>query len=117
VSLLQFMDKVSERQALELLRYHAGWNLALHRQMGKELGFERTVLVYFRQRLLEHKQGRLVFDRVLAGLVGAGLVARRSQQRLDSTQMQGELSISLRGCAAPDRAAGRSSSLRLPVLG
>src|ERR1051325_5811086 len=59
VSLLQFMDKVSERQALELVRYHAGWNLALHRRMGQERGFDRTVLVYFRERLLEHKQGRL----------------------------------------------------------
>lgn len=91
VSLLQFMEKVSERQAVELLRYHAGWNLALHRSLGQEPGFDRTVLVYFRERLLKHKQGRLVFDRVLAGLVAAGLVARRSKQRLDSTQMDGLL--------------------------
>jgi hypothetical protein len=43
--------------------------------------------VYFRQRLLEHQQSRVVFDALLAGLEGRGLVKRRGQQRLDSTHI------------------------------
>ena len=34
VSLLQYLDGVPDRQAVELLRYHAGWNFALNRQLG-----------------------------------------------------------------------------------
>jgi transposase len=88
VGLLQFIDRVPDRQALELLHYHAGWNLALRRRLS-EPGFDRSVLSYFRERLLQHEQSRLVFDRVLQGLIRAGLIKRRSRQRLDSTQMWG----------------------------
>src|SRR5215208_6553481 len=31
VSLLQELDGVPDRQAVEMLRYHAGWNFALNR--------------------------------------------------------------------------------------
>src|SRR6266550_4352169 len=34
VSLLQELDGVPDRIALEMLRYHAGWNFALNRQLG-----------------------------------------------------------------------------------
>lgn len=90
VSLLQFMERVPDRQALELLRYHWGWNLALHRTLG-EPGFDRSVLSYFRERLAQHQQSGLLFDQILEGLEAAGLVQRRSKQRLDSTQMWGLL--------------------------
>ena len=46
-------------------------------------------LVYFRQRLLEHQQSRLVFDALLQGLEGQGLIQRRGKQRLDSTHILG----------------------------
>ena len=39
VCLLQFLDGVPDRQALECLRYHAGWNFALNRQLG-DAGFQ-----------------------------------------------------------------------------
>ena len=31
VSVLQYLDGVPDRQAVEMLRYHAGWNFALNR--------------------------------------------------------------------------------------
>src|SRR5438094_693796 len=34
VSLLQELDGVPDRVALEMLHYHAGWNFALNRQLG-----------------------------------------------------------------------------------
>ncbi|HVX57040.1 MAG TPA: transposase [Candidatus Saccharimonadales bacterium] len=88
VGLLQFLDRAPDRQAVELLRYHAGWNLALHRQLGAP-AFDRSVLSYFRDRLLEHEQSQVVFDQILKGLADSGLVARRNRQRLDSVQMWG----------------------------
>ena len=72
VSLLQYLDRVPDRQAVELMRYHWGWNLALHRHL-QEPGFDRSVLSYFRERLTEHAQSGLIFERILEGLVAAGV--------------------------------------------
>lgn len=89
-SLLQYLDGVPDRQAVELLRYHAGWNFALNRQLGDAV-FHPTSLVNFRHRVEEHKQSGLAFQTILEGLVEAGLVSRQSRQRLDSTQMLGRV--------------------------
>lgn len=86
VSILQFLDGEPDRAAVEMLRYHAGWNFALNRQLG-DPAFHPTTLVNFRQRLLDHKQSAVGFEAILDGLVEAGLVARQTRQRLDSTQM------------------------------
>jgi hypothetical protein len=90
-SLLQYLEAVPDRQAVDLLHYHAGWNFALNRQVGDEL-FHPTTLVNFRQRLLDHDLSTIGFEMVLEALVEAGLVARQSRQRLDSTQMFGRVS-------------------------
>lgn len=91
VSILQYLESMPDRQAVELLRYHAGWNFALNRQVGDEV-FHPTTLVNFRQRLLDHDLSAIGFETVLQGLMEAGLVARKSRQRLDSTQMFGRVS-------------------------
>ena len=91
VSLLQYLEAIPDRQAVELLRYHAGWNFALNRQLGDEM-FHPTTLVNFRQRLLDHDLSQLGFTAVMEALIEAGLVARQSRQRLDSTQMFGRVS-------------------------
>jgi len=90
VSILQEVDGVPDRQAVEMLRYHAGWNFALNQQLGEAV-FHPTSLVNFRRRLEEHKQSALAFTTILAALQEAGLVSRQSRQRLDSTQMFGRV--------------------------
>lgn len=89
-SVLQELDGVPDRQAVEMLRYHAGWNFALNRQLG-DPGFHPTSLVNFRQRLIEHQESALAFGTVLDALEKAGLVSRQCRQRLDSTQMFGRV--------------------------
>jgi len=91
ISLLQYLEAVPDRQAVEMLRYHAGWNFALNRHVGDEL-FHPTTLVNFRQRLLEHDLAALGFQAILEALLASGLVRRKSRQRLDSTQMFGRVS-------------------------
>jgi hypothetical protein len=91
VSLLQFLEGAPDRQAVDLLRYHAGWNFALNRQLGQPL-FHPTTLSYFRQRLIAHGLSQLVFASILDGLLAAGLVERRGAQRLDSMQIFGLVS-------------------------
>jgi len=90
VTLLQFLENAPDRQALELLRYHAGWAFALNRPLG-EGGFHPSVLVHFRRRLVEHQQAHLAFASILEALQQAGLVARQSKQRLDSMFVIGRL--------------------------
>ena len=91
VSLLQYLEGMPDRQAVEQLRYHAGWNFALNRCLGEQT-FHSTCLVNFRQRLIENEQSALIFRQVLGGLLAAGLVARQSKQRLDATQVFGLVS-------------------------
>jgi hypothetical protein len=88
VTLLQFMEKAPDRQAVERVRFHLGWKHALGLAVDYA-GFHPTSLVYFRQRLLEHGQTRCAFDAILQGLEGKGLVPRRGKQRLDSTHILG----------------------------
>ena len=91
VSLLQDLEGMPDRQAVEMLRYHAGWNFALNRQLGDQV-FHSTSLVNFRNRLQEHALSALGFQAVLDALAAAGVVSRHSRQRLDSTQMLGRVS-------------------------
>src|ERR1700740_2119941 len=53
VLIFQFLERVPDRQAVELVKYHLGWKLALNLKLS-EGGFHPTTLVYFRQRLIEH---------------------------------------------------------------
>ena len=103
---------LAQFQAVDLLHYHAGWNFALNRQVGDEL-FHATTPVNFRQRLLDHDLGTIGFALVLETLIEAGLVARQSRQRLDSTQMFGRVSRTARwrwvSIIPLCRRAGRSS--------
>jgi transposase len=88
VSVLQFMERVPDRQAMEHLAMHLGWKKALHRDLD-EAAYDPSLLTYFRDRLLAHEQGRLAFDTILDGLREVGLVSKRTRQRLDSTHVLG----------------------------
>ena len=91
VSLLQFMEKLPDRQATEMVREHLGWKYALDLEIDDE-GFHATSLVKFRNRLIENDKGKIVFDTVIDTLRDEGLVKKRSKQRLDSTHILGLVS-------------------------
>jgi hypothetical protein len=88
VTLLQFMEKVPDRAATEHGVYHLGWKYALDLELS-DGGFHPTVLVYFRDRLEEKGEERVVFDGIVELLVELGLVKRKGKQRLDSTHILG----------------------------
>lgn len=91
VCLLQYLEGVPDRQAIDMLRYHAGWNFALNRQLGDPL-FHATTLTRFRDRLEEHDLAAVGFKAILEGLIDSGLVKRRTNQRMDSTHVLGLVS-------------------------
>lgn len=88
VTLLQFMHKVPDAKAAELVRLHMGWKYALDLDIGYA-GFHPTSLVKFRDRLADGDRGRIGFDAMLKALRQAGLVKKSSPQRLDSTHILG----------------------------
>jgi transposase len=88
VLIFQFMERVPDRQAVEMVKYHLGWKLALNLKLGAD-GFHPTTLVHFRQRLLEAGKSGLAFGVVLRALEEEGFIAKRSRQRLDSTHILG----------------------------
>jgi hypothetical protein len=86
VLLLQFLDRVPDRQAAELLKYHLGWKLALNLDLSFQ-GVHPTTLSHFRDRLLAHGQGDLAMRLIGEGLQAAGWIQKRAKQRLDSTHV------------------------------
>src|SRR5271166_4380797 len=88
VLLFQFLERVPDRQAAEMVKYHLGWKLALNLKLGAD-GFHPTTLVHFRQRLLEAGKSDIAFRVVLKALEEEGFIAKRSRQRLDSTHILG----------------------------
>src|SRR5947209_8090607 len=64
VLVLQFLERLPDRQALEMVKYHLGWKLALNLEL-EETAFHPTVLVYFRQRLLAHAESMVAFGAIV----------------------------------------------------
>jgi hypothetical protein len=88
VLIFQFLERVPDRQAAELVKYHLGWKLALNLDLNFK-GMHHTSLSYFRERLLAKGKAELGMRIVIEGLQAAGLVRKRSKQRLDSTHIVG----------------------------
>jgi len=92
VLVLQFVLRVPDRQAAEAVQYDQRWRLALHLD-ARDVVFDPSLLVVFRDRLVGSEQEGLAFEAVLDYLVEHGWVPKRSRQRLDSTHVRGLLSV------------------------
>jgi hypothetical protein len=91
VLILQYMERLPDRQAAESCTYDLRWKLALGME-ADETAFHPTSLVYFRRRLLAHGLVAAAFDAVRAALRQAGYLKVRKAQRLDSTHVLGLVS-------------------------
>lgn len=88
VLLLQFMERMPDRQAVEACNFDLRWKLALGME-ADERAFHSTSLVRFRERLLDHGLERLGFEAVLQIMRTAGYLPKHTRQRLDSTHIIG----------------------------
>jgi len=87
--LLQFYDKVSDREAENRARYDLRWKLALGISIA-ESGFHFSALSRFRARLLLHQKERIAFEEILNAAIAKGLLPGScSKQIMDSTYMLG----------------------------
>ncbi|MEV0698227.1 IS1182 family transposase [Saccharopolyspora sp. NPDC050389] len=86
VSLLQFCEGLSDRQAAHAVRARIDWKYALGLGLA-DPGFDFSVLSEFRARLIEGGLERRVLDAVLEAARAAGLLAAGKRQRSDSTHV------------------------------
>ena len=86
VTVMQFMEGLTDRQAAEAVRSRIDWKYALGLRL-TDAGFHYSILSPFRDRLLGGGAEAQLFDRVLERLKERGLVKKRGQQRTDSTHV------------------------------
>lgn len=88
VLLLQYREDLSDERAMESVRLHLGWKVALGLAIDHP-GFHPTTLVKFRARLLLHGKERLALERSLELAAELGLLEGPVEQIVDSTPMLG----------------------------
>lgn len=88
VLLLQYREGLSDERAMESVRLHLGWKVALGLAIDHP-GFHPTTLVKFRARLLLHGKERLALERTLELATELGLLEGAVEQIVDSTPMLG----------------------------
>jgi transposase len=86
VTVMQYMEGLTDRQAAEAVRSRIDWKYALGLGL-KDAGFDYSILSPFRARLLAGGQESLLFDRIVERLKEQGLLKDKAQQRTDSTHV------------------------------
>jgi transposase len=84
ITVLQFLEHLSDRQAAEAVRSRIDWKYALGLEL-TDPGFHFSVLAEFRARLVHGHSKHLLLDVMLERLQQRGLVKARGKQRTDST--------------------------------
>ena len=86
VTVLQFVEGLSDRQAADAVRSRIDWKYALGLELS-DPGFDHTVLSEFRARLVTGQAVGLLLEALLRRAKARGLVRVRGRQRTDSTHV------------------------------
>ena len=91
ITILQMMERVSDRAAVELCCYDVRWRVALGLPSDWE-PFHPTTLVHFRKRMVKNERSCLVMDAGLAAMTRDGYIRKSGAVRIDSTHVLGAVS-------------------------
>lgn len=86
VTVFQFLENLSDRQAADAVRGRLDWKYALGLEL-EDRGFDRSVLSEFRSRLAQKRAEQLLLDKMLLHFKNAGLLKVRGHARTDSTHV------------------------------
>ncbi|MGP4030356.1 transposase [Actinomadura sp. 3N407] len=86
VSVLQYAENLTDRQAALAVRCRIDWKYALGLEL-TDPGFDHSVLCEFRNRMAEGDRADGLLAVMVDRLVAAGLVKRRGRVRTDSTHV------------------------------
>ncbi len=84
VTVMQYMEGLSDRQAADAVRRCMDWKYVLSLELS-DPGFNFTLLHDFRERLLLHESSQQLLDTLLGACKARGLIKVRGKQRSDST--------------------------------
>jgi len=86
VTLMQYVENLTDRQAADAVRARIDWKYALGLELD-DPGFHYSVLSEFRLRLLEGEAEQQLLDKLLETCAKRGLLDGRKKQRTDSTHV------------------------------
>ncbi|MDH3600957.1 MAG: IS1182 family transposase [Candidatus Tectomicrobia bacterium] len=86
VTVMQYMEGLSDRQAADAVRRCMDWKYALSLELS-DPGFNFTLLHDFRERLVRHESSQQLLDTLLGACKARGLIKARGKQRTDSTHV------------------------------
>lgn len=86
VTVMQFIEDLSDRQAAEAVRSRIDWKYALSLELD-DPGFDYSVLSEFRQRLVDAQAEGTLLEEMLQCFQAKGLLKARGKQRTDSTHV------------------------------
>lgn len=86
ITIFQFAEGLTDRQAADAVRARLDWKYLLHLEID-DAGFDFSVLSQFRTRLQEHDKTVLLFEHVLASLKEHKMLRANGPQRSDSTHI------------------------------
>ncbi len=90
ITMLQFMERLPDRQTIDRCRFDVRWRLALGLRADAD-SVDASLLCRFRARMAEHAQARLVMDAGIEAMRRNGYLGRRRAVRIDSTHVLGQL--------------------------
>jgi transposase len=88
ITVFQFLEHLSDRQAADAVRARIDWKYALGLEL-TDPGFHFSVLAEFRARLVAGQEEHRLLDTMLERFKTRGLVKARGKQRTDSTHVLG----------------------------
>ena len=86
VTVLQFAENLTDRQAADAVRGRIDWKYALSLRLEDD-GFDFSVLTEFRSRLVSNGAEARLFQQMLNHFEERGLLKARGKQRTDSTHI------------------------------
>lgn len=92
ITLMQFREGLSDRQAADAVRSRIDWKYLLGLEL-TDPGFNFSILSEFRKRLLEHQLEAVLLDKLLVVCQDNGFIKVRGQQRTDATYVLGAVRV------------------------
>ena len=92
VTVMQFVENLSDRQTAEAVRDRISWKYALGLEIADQ-GFNFSVLSEFRDRLLQSSAEHRLLDLMLVQLKEKGLLKVRGRMRTDATHVLAHMRV------------------------
>jgi transposase len=86
VTIMQFAENLSDRQAADAVRARLDWKYALSLEL-TDPGFHYSILSEFRARLVASEKSQILLNQTLSIFKEKGWLKARGQQRTDSTHI------------------------------